>query len=152
MICILSLITFSILGIFSAKYRHFAKIAFSCVARRLTLRSCEMAFDRKVRMKIVAKLSARSIRLARFTNKYFQVISWAFTVLLFISLIFTANGLYNIVVYGTCDPVSGSCYLTPFTEAECGSPECVAGECNCGPNNINCQSESLDKPCEECGG
>ena len=49
MICILALIVFGILGIFSAKYREFAREAFKCVSLRVTLRKCESRFDEQMK-------------------------------------------------------------------------------------------------------
>ena len=148
MICILALITFSILGIFSASHRRFARMAFDCVARKLTLRPCEVAFDRQVKMKLVARLSGRSMRMARFTNKNFQAISWAFTILLFVSLFFTASGLYNLAVYGSCDPHSEVCYLNPAAGTGCGSEHCETEGCDCGINEIGCTEENNFEACE----
>ena len=49
----------------------------------------------------------RSTKLAKITYKYFTVFSWIFTITLFASMIYTVYGIYNLVVYGSCDPSSG---------------------------------------------
>jgi len=112
-----------------------------------------MAFDQKVRMKLVAKLSGRSMPLARFVNKRFQILSWIFTVLLFVSLAFTSYSLYNLAVYGSCDPHSDICYLNPATYLtggvpDCGSQHCTEEGCDCGPQDTNCTQENNYTACE----
>jgi hypothetical protein len=111
MICIVALFTFSTLGIFSAHYRSIAKEAFRCVFQRLTLRTCETSLDQKIKSKLTSKLLKRSPRLARFVYKRFEILSWIFTIVLFASMIYSAYSLYNLFVFGTCDPISGSCVL-----------------------------------------
>jgi hypothetical protein len=111
--CLIALVVLAFLGIFSAKYRRWAKEAFSCVARRVTLRPCKTGFNEAVKAKITSKLMLRSPGLARVTHKHFELISWIFTIILFISLAYTAYGFYNLAIYGTCDPVSGNCVFNP---------------------------------------
>ena len=113
MICIVALIVFGALGIFSARYRTYAKEAFRCVFRRVTLRKCDTAFDKKMKAKITGKIFKRSPKTAGFVYKNFDTISWFFTAILFISLYFSAVGLYNLVIWGTCDPVTGHCLWNP---------------------------------------
>lgn len=52
MLCLVALIVFSILGIFSLSYRQLAKEALDCVFRRMTFRSCNTGFQEKVRAKV----------------------------------------------------------------------------------------------------
>lgn len=113
MICIIALIVLAILSIFSAKYRPHAKEALNCVARRLTLRPCTVRFDQNVKAKITSKLLQKSPGLARFTHKHFEAISWVFTVVLFLSLAYSAYGIGNLIIYGTCDPVTNQCIFDP---------------------------------------
>jgi len=111
--CLVALAVFAFMGLFSARYRVWAKEAFDCVARRLTLRPCETKFNQKVRAKVTAKLLKRHKGLARLTHRHFESISWVFTIILFISLAYTVYGLGNLVIYGTCDPVTGNCVFNP---------------------------------------
>ena len=135
-ICLVALITFAVLGIFSGKYRRWAKEAFHCVARRLTLRPCETGFNQRVRAKITSKLMRRSTRLARFTNNHFEAISWVFTIILFSSLFFTTYSFYNLAVYGSCDPSSDFCVFNPDHSAICG---CSDNDCVLNPTtSLNC--------------
>ncbi len=133
-LCIIALFVFAVLGLFSAKYRSLAKEAFNCVFRLVTLRPCDTGFDKKMKMKLVGKLMTTNKNLAGFVFKHFEALSWVFTILFFASLIITAQGIYNLVVYGTCDPVNNMCILAPH-KPECN---CVEGiPCNpkvpCGP-------------------
>ena len=111
--CLAALVVLAFMSLFSAKYRVWTREAFDCVARRLTLRPCETKFNQKVRAKITAKLMKRSPKLARITHKKFEAISWVFTIILFISLAYTVYGIGNLIVYGTCDPVTGNCIFNP---------------------------------------
>jgi len=110
MICLATFIIFSVLGIFSLKYRILAREAFRCVFRRVTLRPCDTSFNQKIKAKITAKLlSKKKIKLAHILHKYFELLSWIFTILLFLSLFFSAKKVFNLVKFGTCDPNSASC-------------------------------------------
>ena len=119
-ICIAAAVILGIMGIFSARYRKWAKEAFSCVGRRLTLRPCESSFNQQVKAKITSKLLNRSPGSARFINKHFEALSWIFTIILFTSIFLTALAVYNIAIFGTCDPVNpGQCVIT--ATGVCGS-------------------------------
>lgn len=145
MICIIALLTFTIMGIGSVRYRQLAKEAFRCVFQRLQLKACETGLNNRIKSKLTSKLLKRSPRTARFVYKRFELLSWIFTIVLFASMIYSAYGLYNLFVYGTCDPVSGNCPLdigAPVCGCEgvclcdvdtCQSPEYTAceGDCSC---------------------
>ncbi len=151
-VCLAALVIFAVLGIFSAKYRRWAKEAFGCVARRLTLRPCEAGLNQRIRAKLTGKLLRRAPKLARFTHKYFEPISWVFTIILFVSLFLTANGLYNLAVYGSCDPHSETCIFNPDVGVTCGSEHCAEEGCNCDVGGVsNCTEENNFAACEgEC--
>ena len=112
MICVVAMVVFAMLGVFSAKYRSYAAEAFSCVFNRITLRPCETGFDQKMKMKVVTKTFKRSKRIGKFMYKHFEAISWVFTILLVLSLGYTLFSLYNLALFGSCDPIGGSCVLT----------------------------------------
>jgi hypothetical protein len=125
-ICLAAMIVFAVMGVFSAKYRRWAKEAFGCVAKRITLRSCDASLNQKIKAKITGKLINRSPGAAKFIHKHFEAVSWIFTIILFVSLFFTATSLYNLAVYGTCDPSSDVCILSPSSEVcGCEGPGCT---------------------------
>ncbi|MFH1895075.1 MAG: hypothetical protein ABIJ74_00630 [archaeon] len=136
MICFIALIVFAVLGIFSAKYREYAKEAFDCVFRRLTLRKCEAAFDKKMKTKVTAKIMKTSPHAGGIVFKHFELISWALTILMVLSLAYSAIGVYNFVVYNNCNgPQGGECIYSDLTGAtetvSCGSLHCADYGCDC---------------------
>ena len=115
MICLIALIVFGILGIFSASYRQVAKEAFICVFRRATLRKCETGLDVRLKSKIISKIAPKFPRIGKFLYKYFEVFSWFFVVLFFASLAYSAYSGYNFWKYGNCygpQDNGGFCPLT----------------------------------------
>lgn len=114
--CIVALIVFSILGIFSVRWRRLAKEAFDCVFRMVTFRPCVTKLDERIKSKLTAKLMKRSAILAKITYKYFKVFSWIFTITFFASMIYTVYGIYNLVAYGSCDPSSSVCGVNRVVE------------------------------------
>ena len=116
MICILALIVFGILGIFSATHRKIALEAFDCVFRRITLRKCETGLDKRLKSQIIGKLMRRNPAVARFTFRHFESISWFFTILFVASLVYTGIGGYNYYLYGNCNGPNedGFCIFDPL--------------------------------------
>jgi hypothetical protein len=110
-ICIVALVVFSILGIFSARYRGLAKDAFKCVFLMVQFKPCNVQLEQKIKTKVTAKLMIIP-SLARFFYKNFKIISWIFTISFFASLIYSAYGIYNLLAIGRCDPNSTSCEIT----------------------------------------
>lgn len=102
-ICIVALVIFGFLSLFSAKYRPLAKETFNCVFRMVTLRPCQSSFDERVKGTLVAKTLAFSPKLAKFINQQFQLLSAMFTILFFASLFFSAQAVYNYVAFGNCN-------------------------------------------------
>lgn len=143
-VCIIALFVFGFLGIFSAKYRPFAKEAFRCVFRRMTLRKCDTSFDQKMKAKITGKLMLKWPKLASFVYKRFEILSWLLTILLIVSLVLTANGFYNLAKYGSCDPHSTKCIFNPG-HLSCESEHCLENGCTC--ETVGCE-EPTHKACE----
>jgi len=110
-ICIIALVVFSIMGIFSAHWRELAKEAFDCTFRTLTFRPCRTNLQDRIKMKVTSKLAGRFPSLARAFYKHFKIFSWIFVIIFFGSMIYTAYTVYNLVVYGTCDPSSSTCTI-----------------------------------------
>ncbi len=148
MICLVALFIFGVLGIFSARYRALAREAFRCVFLRMTFRPCETQLDQRIKSKMTSRLLTKSPRMAKFVYKRFELLSWIFTILLLSSMLYSLYGLYNLYIYGTCDPNGGNCLFdigAPACGCEnlclcesgtCESPDYAACEGNC-----NCQKE-----------
>lgn len=103
MICFIALIVFGILGIFSASHRQIAKEAFDCVFRRITLRKCTTGLDVKLKSGITGRFLEKNKKFGGFIYKYFEIISWLFTILLIGSLIWSGYSGYNYYQYGNCN-------------------------------------------------
>ena len=117
-LCIVALVVFAVMAIFSAKYRPLALEAFECVARRMTLRPCETGLDQRIKAKILSKILAKSPKTAQLINRHFEVISWAFTILFFVSLAYSVLAVYNLYFFGTCTPENpGACVITAVQNA-----------------------------------
>ncbi len=146
MVCIIALLIFGILGIFSASHRELAKEAFRCVFRTTTFRKCESSTDVKIKGKVVGSLMKVSPKSAKVVHKNFELLSWIFTILFFGSLFYSGMAIYNLAVHDNCagpDADPEECIFTPDeTVVNCGDPLCEEGECEvCGE----------DCDCHECG-
>jgi hypothetical protein len=146
--CLVALVILGILSIFSAKYRSWAREALDCVTRRLTLRPCRTGFNEKVKAKVTSKIMKKSQKAARFAHKHFEAISWAFTLVMFVSLAYTAYGVFNLVTIGTCDPANpDQCVFNPDLP-HCENPVCVREDhCFCDGREIPC-SDPIFISCE----
>lgn len=102
MICIIALVVFSILAIFSASHRPLAAEAFDCVFRKVTLRKCKTNLDQRLKSQITGKLMRKNAFLARIVYKNFEIISWIFVILFIASLAYSIYGGYNYALYGNC--------------------------------------------------
>ena len=109
-ICIVALVVFSVLSIFSARYRPLAKDAFKCFYKMATLRPCDVRLEEKIKAKMTSKLMFVP-SLANIFYKNFKIISWIFTIAFFASLIYSAYGIYNLLVFGYCEPGNPSCEI-----------------------------------------
>lgn len=108
-LCIIGIVVFGILGIFSAKYRGYFKESLKCFSRMATLRPCDTDFDNKMKSKIAGKLMSTNEKLASFIFNHFRLLSWIFMILFIVSIALIVNGLYNAWVYGNCNgPESGA--------------------------------------------
>ena len=160
MICFIALIVFAILGIFSAKYRNYSKEAFDCVFRRLTLRKCETAFDKKMKMKVTGKLMKTSPKVGGVVFKHFELISWVFTALMIISFAYSALGVYNFILYDNCEGPNaiGLCIYNEITgkltngmnDPSCESSHCAIHGCDCTDETCNESNnfEACDGNCD----
>jgi len=110
MLCFVALFVLAFLSLFSAKYRPLAARAFDCVTKKVTLRPCDTGLDDEIKAASIAGIMKLSPSAAGFLNRHFEAFSIAMTIIFFASLIFTAQGVYNFVVYGNCNgPEGGFC-------------------------------------------
>ncbi|MBS3109086.1 DsbA family protein [Candidatus Woesearchaeota archaeon] len=103
MICIIALVVFGILAIFSARHRPMAKEALDCVLRRISFRKCESRLDVRLKGELTGKIMRTHPGLAKFVFNYFEWLSWAFIILTVLSLVYTGIGGYNFYKYGNCN-------------------------------------------------
>ncbi|MEM2138122.1 MAG: thioredoxin domain-containing protein [Candidatus Anstonellaceae archaeon] len=110
MLCFIALAVFTVLSLFSAKYRPLARRAFDCVLRKMTLRPCETGLDEEIKAKSLSWLMGFSPGAAGLVSRHFQAFSFAFTLLFFASIALTLQGVANFAIYGNCNgPVGGFC-------------------------------------------
>jgi len=81
MFCIAAFIVFLFLGIFSVRYRKLAKKAWSCVARKLTFRPCEIGFKEDAKNILIGKLILTKPKLAKFLDKWIELFATIFVIL-----------------------------------------------------------------------
>ena len=103
MICVLSLIVFSVLGIFSTTHRELAKEAFGCVKNRAKRQPCDTSLDERVQATVVGRVLDYSPKTAKTLNSYFELFSWIALILLIVSGLSVGVGTYNYVVHGNCN-------------------------------------------------
>jgi len=120
MLCVVALLVFGVLSIFSAKYRPLAAEAFDCTFRKLTLRKCETGLDQRLKAQITGTIMAKNEKAAGFVFKHFETLSMVFTLIFFASMIYSIYSTYNFIKYGDCygpvtTPLSGFC---PYTLLE----------------------------------
>ncbi|MFH1391183.1 MAG: thioredoxin domain-containing protein [Candidatus Diapherotrites archaeon] len=116
-VCIVALIVFGILSIFSAKHRPLAKEAFGCMLRTVTLRPCNTGLDKRFQMIVSMKLMKHHQGLGKFVHAHFKSIANAFMLLFLLSIMFSGIGLFNLWVYGNCNGPDSSelCLLNTET-------------------------------------
>ena len=105
--CIIGLVIFAILGIFSGKYRRYFRESLHCMHRQLLLKPCDTNFDQQMKAKITAKLG-RSPQVARFFYRNFRAISWILLVAMIVSTVLVGYGVYNFIAYGNCNGLESS--------------------------------------------
>lgn len=101
--CIIGLVIFGILGIFSAKYRRYFRESLHCMRRQILLKPCDTSFDQEMKAKISAGISKTSPVLARFVFRRFALLSWILLVLMTFSAAAVGFGVYSYVLYGNCN-------------------------------------------------
>ena len=112
MICVASFIVFSILGIFSIKYRRLAAESFKCFTRMAVLRPCDSSLSRRIRVKLSSKAGKIHPLLGKLVYKSLPALSFVFVVAFLVSMFLTIQAVMNLVIYGTCNPATGKCIIT----------------------------------------
>lgn len=115
--CLIGLVVFGILGIFSAKYRELAKEAFACAFDMVRLRPCTTGFDNKMKMKLSTSLSKINPVLGKVIYQYFTLLSWLTILLMVVSLFWVGQGVYNYIQFGNCNgpDTTAFCAFAPET-------------------------------------
>ncbi len=116
-VCIVALIVFGILSIFSAKHRPLAKEAFGCMLRTVTLRPCNTGLDKRFQMIVSMKLMKHHQGFGKFVHSHFKSIANVFMIIFLLSIVFTGIGLFNLFAYGNCNGQDSNelCLLNPET-------------------------------------
>jgi hypothetical protein len=133
MICVLALVVFAVLGVFSARYRKIAAEAFDCVFRRITFRKCTTGLDARLKSQISGALHRKHPKMARHLFKRFEIYSWILLILLIASLGYSIYGGYNYIVYGNCngedsdifcvyDAIAGGSEVSEIQDGLCAVP------------------------------
>ena len=100
--CLLALVVFGIMGIFSATHRDIAREALDCVFKRIRFKPCESGLDQRLKSQVIGKLMKHTPRVAGFGFRHFEVISWVFTILMFGSMVWSGVSVYRFAMYGNC--------------------------------------------------
>jgi protein-disulfide isomerase len=141
MICVIALIVFAIMGIFSASYRKLAKEAFDCVFKRITFRKCTSGLDQRLKSQITGSVMRKSPGTARFLYKNFELLSWIFLILTFASLVGIGYGVYNYVLFGNCNGPNTDSFCVITKIADTLKPEAQV----CSPDGAT-QQQALTTP------
>lgn len=122
--CIIALIILSVLSIFSIKYHRLSREAFDCVFHRITLRPCKTGFDKKIKTSVSSWFLRRNEKIGGFIFRRFEILSWIFVILFFVSGVYATRGIYFYAKYGTCDPRNPeTCVVNKFV-APGETPSC----------------------------
>jgi len=116
MLCIFAfvvfLILFPILGFFPS-YRRLFRRSWQCVFNRVTFRPCDINLGEELKAAFLGSFIFKYPRLAKFLDKTFTFWAFLFVVINVWSLVVVINSGVNLLVYDTCDPVSGeACSLS----------------------------------------
>ena len=127
-VCIIALVVFGFLGIFSAKYRRLAKEAFDCVFKMIQLKPCDTGFDQRVKSYVTAKLM-KFPAFAKFVYNNFNLLSGIFVLTFFLSIAGIGYGLYNYFAFGNCNgpQSSGFCIYNAISQATMSPKDIVIG-------------------------
>ncbi len=116
-LCVVAFFVFSVMSIFSARYRPLAREGLRCVFRTVTFKPCDTGLDDRIKAEVVSGALRFSPSAARVVNRHFTAFSWLFVALTFASLAYSALGAYNFYFYGNCDgpQATNACVLNDIT-------------------------------------
>ena len=117
MICIASLIVFSVLGIFSAKHRALASEAFDCLLSKAVAGECDSSFEDRMRATVLTPLLSRSPRTAAFVDRHMEKLAAVFVILFIVTLVISLRALVFLYLYGSCVGPETSCAASGLLEA-----------------------------------
>ncbi len=137
MLCFVALIIFGILGIFSASHRELAKEAAACVLKRVTFRPCNTTFQDKAKGKILGWLLRKSPIAAKIFNKYSEVLSWIFMILMIGSTVWAGRGVYNYYYYGSCNGLNSSSFCVFDPTGKNNQTSSVGTSCRASAPKVN---------------
>lgn len=152
-LCIIGLMIFPILGLFSAKYKELAKESFRCVFRMATFRPCESKLDQRIKSKITAKLMKTSPAIAKIIYKNFTIFSWMLVLLFFLSMYGLGSGIYNYIKFGNCNgPVSSAfCVFKEISDSiNSMTPQQIDISSHPMRGNKNAQITIIEFACLQC--
>lgn len=115
MLCLLALVVFAGLALFSTRYRALAREALACVFRRVTLRKCTTGFDKRVKAALVGRVMRTHPGAARLLHRHLEALAWTFVLTLAASGSYLGYAVHNYYQYGSCyGPVRrGFCVFDP---------------------------------------
>jgi hypothetical protein len=108
MFCIAAFIVLAVISIFSARYRKLAVKAWSCTARRVTLRPCDTSFKEETKNRLLSHVAKRTPRLVKSADIGIEVASFLLVILTIWSLATAIESGLNLFVWGTCSPSNAS--------------------------------------------
>lgn len=93
----------------------------------------------------------KSPRIAGFTYKYFELLSWMFTIIMIVSLVYSGIAVYNLSVHGNCSgpAVNGTLPYCPLTGTG-GAQTCETTNNNCTKEDCACVGEICRPECKNC--
>lgn len=139
-ICLIALPILAILAIFSATHRKLFLESLDCVFRKATFRKCQSSLDERLKVKISGALINKNPKLGNFVFRRFEVLSFIFLILMVLSLVFSAQGVYNYIKYGNCNGVDSEefCILNFDRGSNISSAQKITDQ-----KEINCTSEDV---------
>src|SRR3989344_4763612 len=129
-LCLVALPIFSILAIFSARYRKLTLEALDCIFRTATFRKCRSGLEDRLKSSITGKLMKFSSKTAGFFFRHFKIIAWIFLIMFLWSAYASYAGISNYAKYGNCNgpDETGFCLFDPSgdnsktSELDIGAP------------------------------